>query len=150
MSENVEILKMKVEHLDDIMRIERDLFSSQWPRSIFKAELKENPFAHYYIIKYEGKVVGYAGLWLLMEGAQVTNIAISSDYQGKRLGKALFSFIYQKAMTSGCESLSLEVRKSNEVAQNMYRQFGMTISGIRKEYYTDNREDALIMWVNFK
>jgi|SRR5690625_1149225 len=149
MNEKVEITPMKLKHLDEIMAIERELFSSQWPRSIFRSELTENPYAHYYIIKFNEKIVGYAGIWLMKEGAQVTNIAISSKYQGKKLGKKLFSFIFQKAISAGCENLSLEVRKSNMIAQNMYRQFGLVPAGIRREYYTDNREDAIVMWVNF-
>lgn len=150
MNDQIEIREMKLEDLDEIMRIERELFSSQWPRSIFRSELTENPYAYYYIMKFNKKIIGYAGIWLMREGAQVTNIAISPKYQGKSLGKKLFSFIFQKAINEGCESLSLEVRKSNEIAQNMYRQFGLVPAGIRKEYYTDNREDAIIMWVNFK
>lgn len=150
MNDKVEITEMTLRDLDLVMEIERELFSSQWPRSIFRSELTENPYAYYYVIKLNEKIVGYAGIWLMREGAQVTNIAISSKYQGKSLGKKLFSYIFQRAISEGCESLSLEVRKSNEIAQKMYRQFGLVPAGIRKEYYTDNREDALVMWVNFK
>lgn len=149
MIEIIQIEEMTVDDIDDIMEIEKQTFSSRWPRSIYYAEIVENPFAHYYTIKYDGKIVGYAGIWLMKEGAQVTNIAISPDYQGKKLGEKLFSFIFQKALNFGCDNLSLEVRKSNVVAQNLYKKFGLVPAGIRKGYYTDNNEDAILMWVKF-
>lgn len=150
MENKIKITRMRLKDLDEVMKIERETFSSQWSRKIFYGELVHNPYAHYYILKYDGKIVGFAGLWLIKEGAQVTNIAISREYRGKKLGKKLFAFIFQKAFKTGCESLSLEVRKSNKIAQKMYKQFGLVPAGIRKEYYTDNKEDAIVMWVSFK
>src|SRR5690625_7889235 len=112
MADGVSIMKMTLSDLDDIMKIEQETFTSQWTRSVFYKEIQHNPYAHYYTLRYRGKIVGFAGLWLIKESAQVTNIAITPEYQGKKLGKQLFSFIFHRAIKAGCESLSLEVRKS--------------------------------------
>lgn len=144
----IHIRKMKEGDLKEVMEIEKVSFSSPWSRNVFAQEVKENRYAHYFVLEDGNKVVGYAGMWIVIDDAQVTNIAIHPNYRGKKLGEKLFGYLLQYALHQRVVRLSLEVRVSNLVAQRMYRKFGLVPAGIRKNYYTDNQEDALIMWVN--
>ncbi len=141
--------KMKMEDLPDVMAIDLDAFPSPWTREVYEQELLKNDFAHYFVLQTDdGKIVGYVGLWIVFEDAQITNIAVHKDFRGKRIGERLFGYALAFAFYQGAQTLSLEVRPSNTVAKNMYRKFGLKEGGIRKNYYPDNGEDAIVMWVN--
>src|SRR5699024_5156658 len=135
---------------EEVIEVEKASFTTSWTADIFYQEITENKYAHYYVLELDGKIVGYAGAWIVYEDAQITNIAIRPEYRGKKLGEKLFQFMMQLAMNEGAVRLSLEVRISNIVAQRMYRKFGLVPAGIRKSYYTDNNEDAIVMWVSFQ
>jgi [ribosomal protein S18]-alanine N-acetyltransferase len=142
------IRKMELNDINQVMFVEIASFTSPWTEEIFKQELIENQHAHYYIMTIDEKVIGYVGMWIVLDDAQITNIAILPGYRGQKLGEKLFRFAMQKAVSLGVTRLSLEVRVTNVVAQKMYRKFGLVPGGIRKNYYTDNHEDAIVMWVN--
>ncbi|SDK38396.1 ribosomal protein S18-alanine N-acetyltransferase [Sediminibacillus albus] len=141
------IRQMRVEDIDQVMQVEAVSFGTPWTRDIFLNELNENPYAIYFVMEKAGVVIGYCGLWVIIDEAQITNIAILPEYRGRKFGKALFHFVMNQAIALGAGQLSLEVRVSNIPAQNMYKKFGLVPGGIRKNYYTDNYEDALVMWV---
>ncbi|MBO8157248.1 MAG: ribosomal protein S18-alanine N-acetyltransferase [Bacillaceae bacterium] len=143
----VTIRPMTIHDLDDVMKIEHESFSSPWKRSSFVNELMENPYAFYYVIEQNNQVFGYCGLWIVFDQAQITNIAILPEFRGKKYGDKLFSFALKKAREKGASFLTLEVRVSNIRAQNLYQKFGMQPVGLRKNYYQDNQEDAIVMWV---
>ncbi|MDA8189736.1 MAG: ribosomal protein S18-alanine N-acetyltransferase [Dehalococcoidales bacterium] len=92
------------------------------------------------------KLAGYAGLWLMLDEAHVTTIAVRPSLRGHGLGELLFVGLTDLAMALGARYMTLEVRVSNIVAQNLYKKYGFHEEGIRKRYYSDNSEDALIMW----
>ncbi len=138
---------MELDDLDQIMEIEHASFTSPWSKDSFQLELTENRFATYYVIGDEQKIFGYCGLWVIVDEAQITNIAILPEYRGNKYGEQLFSYVLQQAKEKGAEKLTLEVRVSNIVAQKLYRKYGLVPVGIRKNYYVDNQEDALLMWV---
>lgn len=142
------IRKMEVEDIDEVTRVEEETFASPWPKDIFEHELTHNAHAHYFVAVLDGEVIGFSGFWAVLDDAQITNIAISPKYRGYKIGEKLFDYTCQHALKLGVTRLSLEVRESNEVAQNMYRKFGLVPGGVRKQYYTDNQEDAIVMWVN--
>lgn len=150
MNNEIIIRKMALTDIDAVMRVEKESFSTAWTMEIFYQELTENPHAHYFVIEYNGNIVGYAGSWIVFDDAQITNIAILPSYRGKKLGERLFQHMMHHALIHGVCRLSLEVRQSNIVAQKLYRKFGLVPGGIRKHYYTDNQEDAIVMWVNIK
>ncbi|GAE27273.1 ribosomal-protein-S18p-alanine acetyltransferase [Halalkalibacter wakoensis JCM 9140] len=140
---------MTVEDLDVVMEVEHDAFTtSPWDRSIFLTELTSNQFAHYLVYEVEEEIIGYCGLWIVMDEAQITNVAVHSKYRGKGHGEKLLRYVIAFLKQMGVVKLSLEVRVSNEVAQNLYRKIGFVEGGIRKNYYADNLEDALVMWVS--
>ncbi|WP_243300492.1 ribosomal protein S18-alanine N-acetyltransferase [Bacillus litorisediminis] len=139
---------MTLADLDDIMEIEHQSFTLPWKRDAFVRELTSNPYARYWVVEVNGKVIGYSGVWIVMDEAHITNIAVLPDYRGHGFGKQLLIKTMQLAKSYNAKVVTLEVRVSNIVAQNLYRSLGFQPGGIRKGYYTDNNEDGLIMWVN--
>lgn len=149
-AQKFKIREMEQPDIESVMYVDASSFPMPWPRDIFERELKENDFAYYYVLLDGEKIIGYVGLWMIFDEAQITNIAILPEYRGKRLGTKIFKKAIEVAIQSGMKTLSLEVRLSNIAAQKMYRNFGLVPGGIRKNYYTDNGEDAMVMWVEFK
>lgn len=107
-----------------------------------------NEHAHYVVLEKDGRVIGYCGLWIIIDESHITNIAILPEYRGQKLGDALLKEVISEAKTLGVKTMTLEVRVSNEVAKQLYRKYGFQNGGIRKRYYVDNQEDGLVMWVN--
>lgn len=142
------IREMQSDDITAVMHIDKVCFSAPWSREIYEQELEKNDFAYYFVMEESGNVVGYAGLWIVEDDAQVTNIALLPKYRGYKIGEKLFGFSMQFAMKLGASRLSLEVRESNIIAQKLYRKFGLVPGGVRKRYYPDNNEDAIVMWVN--
>ena len=139
---------MTVDDLDQVMEVEVNSFTIPWSQEAFFNELTKNQFARYLIVEVDQKVVGYCGVWIIIDEAHITNIALLPEYRGLKLGEALMGKVMELAREMGALRVTLEVRVSNERAQNLYRKFGFEEGAIRKQYYTDNMEDALVMWVN--
>lgn len=142
------IREMNDNDIEAVMKIDQTSFSSPWSREIFEQEIGQNDFAYYYVVEENGNIAGYVGLWIVEDDAQITNIALLPKYRGYKIGEKLFGFSMQFAIEQGASRLSLEVRESNIVAQKLYRKFGLVPGGIRKNYYPDNNENAIVMWVN--
>ena len=141
---------MCIADLDDVAKVEAESYTEPWPKDIFYSEIVKNEHAHYFVVEKNGEVIAFSGMWMVLDDAQVTNIAVAPQYRGNKIGERLFAHMCQKAIYLGVKRLSLEVRASNIIAQKMYRKFGLVPGGIRKKYYTDNHEDAIVMWVNFR
>lgn len=139
---------MRLEDIDTIVEIEKEAFTAPWTAEAFNNELKQNLFAKYMVMEQDGAILGYGGMWLIVDEAHVTNIAIRERYQGQGLGKLLLGEMMKTAHWLGAKRMTLEVRVTNEIAQRLYRRFGFEPSGIRPGYYSDNMEDALIMWAD--
>lgn len=139
---------MTIQDLDRIVEIEQRSFTLPWSRSSFHQELTNNPYARYIVMEHDGQIIGYCGMWLVMDEAHITNIAVLPEFRGKKLGEALMKRAMALAREEGAKTMTLEVRVSNIVAQSLYRKLGFLNGGIRKRYYSDNQEDALVMWVN--
>ncbi|MFB4166041.1 ribosomal protein S18-alanine N-acetyltransferase [Alteribacillus sp. JSM 102045] len=139
---------MEEEDLEGVLRVEHDAFQIPWTRYAFVNELTNNQFAHYLVAEYDKEVIGYCGVWIIIDEAHITNIAVHSSYRGKKMGETLLVNALEMASAYGAKTMSLEVRVSNQTAQSLYKKLGFQSGGIRKNYYTDNQEDALVMWVN--
>lgn len=139
---------MKPDDIGIICEIEREAFPTPWTPGAFQNELNNNHFAHYVVMEVEGSIAGYAGMWVIMDEAHVTNIAVRLKYRGMKLGERLLSELRRKAAKHGAKRMTLEVRVTNRIAQNLYEKLGFRSVGVRKGYYTDNNEDALIMWAD--
>ncbi|MDQ0254168.1 ribosomal-protein-alanine N-acetyltransferase [Evansella vedderi] len=138
---------MNKDDIDQVMEVEQDSFTTPWSRGAFINELTTNQFAYYLVAEIDKRIVGYIGVWIIIDEAHITNIAVHSDFRRRGIGEMLLDGAMELAKTLGAKKLTLEVRVSNTVAQNMYRKKGFQQGGIRKKYYTDNQEDAQIMWV---
>lgn len=141
---------MLPEHLDQVLGIENRSFTVPWSRRAFMFEVTENEFAFYIVAITEEKVVGYAGLWIVLDEAHITNVAVHPDYRGAGYGRALMVELISRAAMLGAFKLTLEVRISNGVARDLYKSLGFVDKGFRRKYYSDNGEDAIIMWLNLR
>lgn len=141
---DVVIRHMKKEDIEQIMAIESRSFPSPWAKTAFVSELQNN-LAVYFVALHNEKVVGYAGIWLFLEEAHVTTIAVHPDFRGRGLGRLLMDVLIDYARARGAETMMLEVRPSNYVALSLYKSLGFRQIGRRKNYYSETREDALVM-----
>lgn len=144
--DKVTFRKMTLDDIPDIMVIEHESFTLPWSEDAFRSEMTLNHFAKYLVMIYEGSTIGYAGMWTVLDEAHITNIAVRTAFRGYHLGEKLLTRMMDWACELGMCSMTLEVRVSNEAAQALYRKKGFRSVGTRKAYYSDNQEDALIMW----
>jgi len=145
--EKYEFRYMTVKDIEEVYIIESISFPTPWSKEAFYNELTQNHFATYIVIEHEGHLVGYCGVWIVVDEAHITNIAVLPQFRGYKLGENLLRRIMQEAKSRGAATMTLEVRVSNLIAQNLYKKLGFQDGAIRKRYYTDNQEDALVMWV---
>jgi ribosomal-protein-alanine N-acetyltransferase len=141
---------MQLEDINEVCHIEEEAFSIPWTFVAFHNELTNNHLARYLVMEIDKQVIGYAGMWVIMDEAHVTNIAVKDAYRGKTYGTQLVTELKKTAVIAGASRMTLEVRASNLVAQHVYEKLGYRFSGIRKGYYTDNGEDAIMMWVDLQ
>ncbi len=137
---------MELTDVDEVWDIEKLSFSSPWSRESFEEEMNGNDKARYVVAVLGDTVVGYGGMWFIIDEAHITNIAVHPDYRQRKLGEMIVEEMLRTAEESGISSLTLEVRASNTPAISLYSKLGFKEYGIRKGYYADTCEDALIMW----
>ena len=147
---NFEIITACEKYIDDLEIIENLSFKIPWSRQSLTDEIMGNKAAIYFCAVTEGKAVGYAGMWKVCDEGHITNIAVHPEYRKSGVGSALMEALIAEAKERGITALTLEVRKSNYPALALYRKYGFGEGGMRKSYYADNHEDALIMWLRFK
>ena len=144
--EPIRFADMEVRHLSGVLEIERRSFPTPWSERAFLSELTQNAYAHYLVALRGNRVVGYAGMWVILDEAHVTNIAVHPNERGRGLGEHVLIELEHRARATGCKRMTLEVRPSNVVAQSLYRKRGFVARGRRPGYYSDTHEDAIIMW----
>ena len=140
------IRQMRESDLDSIMEIETKTFSPPWSREAFLLEITKNILAKYIVAEINGNVVGYGGIWLIIDEGHITNIAVDEKYRGLGVGNRILEGLIQLCIDRNIKAITLEVRKSNEIAKSLYKKYGFVEHGIRPGYYLDNNEDAIIMW----
>lgn len=140
--------KMTLADVPAVHDIEVATFPTPWTLDSFYYEMNENSYAHYLVAEEDGELVGFCGLWNVIDAAQITNVAVVERMRGHGIGEKLMREAMHIAKEAGMDVMSLEVRVTNTVAQNLYRKLGFQDGGLRKRYYADNGEDALVMWVN--
>ncbi len=172
----IEVDTMRFDDIPSVRYVERRCFDSPWPRSAFNAELRRSGRACYLVLRLgepvinpgeppqpariggflrrlagredwnERNVVGFVGAWFLVDEVHITTIAVDPDYQSLGLGRLLLVLITELGRQRGMKRLTLEVRRSNERARDIYHRMGFFEKAVRKRYYSDNREDAVVMW----
>lgn len=144
----VTIASTTIDDIDQIMILEKLCFTIPWSRKAFIEELTRNRFAVYYSAIIDGMVIGYAGMWKIIDEGHITNIAVHPGYRRNHIASALLEKIIESCQNSSLTAITLEVRESNLPARSLYEKYGFKVEGRRKRYYADNNEDALIMWYN--
>lgn len=139
-----QIRRMTLGDVDGVHAIEEATFPKPWTREDFVKEMTQNVCARYLVAEQAGEIVGFAGAWIVLDEAHITNIAVAKACRGQGLGKALTAALLQYAANLGVVYATLEVRRSNSVAQGLYKGLGFVYVGLRKRYYEDNGEDAFI------
>ncbi len=139
------IRRMRVADVDQVADLEKATFARPWSRDSFLREMEKNPAARYLVIEKQGRIIGYAGAWVILDESHITNIAIEESERGKGYGHALTEALMKYISNLGAAYATLEVRVSNTVAQKLYASLGFVKVGKRKRYYEDNGEDAWLM-----
>jgi len=140
---------MRLDDIPHVMAIERRAFPLAWTSGIYTRELTANPWSHYLVLRPtvtdQPLLLAYGGVWQFDESGHIATIATHPDYTGHKLGSYILIHLLLKAYEVGCTESTLEVRASNTSAQALYEHYGFEIIGRRRHYYSNDREDALIM-----
>lgn len=142
----MQILKADESLLGDIHRIENLCFDYPWSLEALYEDIIENKNIYYVVVAGDGNVVGYAGMRIIIDEAHITNVCVLEEYRNKGYGKSLMRAMIEASKNLGADAITLEVRVSNYAAIALYESMGFESAGIRRKYYNDNGEDALIMW----
>lgn len=138
--------KMRREDISQVIKLERRSFTVPWSEQAFCDEIT-NKLAFYLLGWMGDQVIAYAGMWLIVDEAHITNVAVDSHLRGKGIGKRLMQQMLTIAAEHSAKAMTLEVRPSNKAALALYNNLGFERAGIRKNYYEDTHEDALILWL---
>ncbi|MBR6700900.1 MAG: ribosomal protein S18-alanine N-acetyltransferase [Firmicutes bacterium] len=139
------IRRMTSDDIEEVLMIEEACFKDPWSKEAFESEMSGLNPCVYFVAVNQGKICGYMGIWHILDEGHVTNVAVHPDFRGQGIGRMLVETTVSDGISKGLNAFTLEVRKSNDTAQELYKKCGFESVGIRKRYYADN-EDALIMW----
>ena len=139
------IRKMQLSDLDAIDQIEKESFRSRYKKEQYEYELQDNPCAYLYVLEVENEIVGFIDYWITFDSCQLTKLAIAKAHRGKGYSLELMDHMIEEAIDLDCEAILLEVRESNQIAQNLYASYDFIEINRRKGYYTDNKETAIVM-----
>ncbi len=131
--------------IDAVMRIDHLCFPCPWSPEIYHVEMR-NRAASYLAARNSCRVVGYGGMWVIAGECHITSIAVEPEYRRRKIGERLLQSLLEEAISKGAGHVTLEVRESNLAAQRLYRKYGFDSQGLRIRYYTDNGENAVVMW----
>lgn len=144
----VHIVPMRRRHLRAVLRVEAQVYARPWSLSLFVSELALRTSRAYYVARVNGALCGYGGLMVSEEDGHVTTLAVDPAWHRNKIGTRLLLTLAREGIRRGAVNLTLEVRVTNHAAQEMYRRFGFRPAGIRKNYYVETNEDALVMWAH--
>lgn len=143
---NVTVRLMTESDIDSVLEISSLSFAHSWSRESYEKELN-NTLAKYFVAEVQNKVVGFIGTWIIVDESNITNVAVHPNYRKLSIGSKLIEYLIFYCKDLNCVSHTLEVRASNIPAINLYKKYGFIESGLRKGYYSDNNEDAILMWL---
>ena len=143
----VEMRPMQPEDMSRVMEIERECFPIPWSESAYLTELS-NKSAYYIVATVDSRIVGYAGMWIIMDEAHITTLGVTHESRRLKIGEQLLVNLLEEAIRRRAGRATLEVRQSNTAAQALYRKYNFAPAAIRRAYYTDNKESAVVMWVD--
>ena len=138
--------KVTEKTVEAVHELEQKCFSHPWTYNMLYTDICENDITEYIIAEIDGQYVGYAGMWIIFDEAHITNICTHPDFRRKGIGAKLLSYMIKTASEKGACRMTLEVRVSNVAAMKLYESFGFHVCGKRTKYYSDNGEDAYVLW----
>jgi ribosomal-protein-alanine N-acetyltransferase len=144
----VHIVPMRRRHLRSVLKIESQVYARPWSLSLFVSEMALRTSRAYYVARVNGVLCGYGGLMVTEDDGHITTLAVDPAWHRNKIGTRLLLILAREAIRRGAANLTLEVRVGNHAAQEMYRRFGFRPAGIRKNYYVETNEDALVMWAH--
>jgi [ribosomal protein S18]-alanine N-acetyltransferase len=144
----VHVVPMRRRHVRAVLRIEQQVYPRPWTMSLFLSELALRSSRAYFVARVGRDVVGYGGLMLSADDGHITTLAVDPRCQRRQIATRLMLVLAREAIAREARSLTLEVRLSNDPAQELYRRFGFAPVGVRKNYYVETNEDALVMWAH--
>jgi ribosomal-protein-alanine N-acetyltransferase len=144
----VTLTAMRRRHLRGVLRIEQQVYPRPWSLGLFMSELALRASRAYLVARVGSTVVGYGGVMFTGPDGHVTNVAVDPAYHRRTVGTRLLLGLVSQSVAHGAENLTLEVRVSNTAAQTLYRAFGFAPAGVRKNYYAETNEDAIVMWAH--
>ena len=147
-SASIIIRQMRLEDIEYVSRLERRCYTLPWSSSAYVTEVG-NSNAYYTVATLpDSTIVGYCGMWVIMDELHMTTIAVDPTVRGLKIGERLLLDLIQEGIRRGAERATLEVRERNAIAHNLYVKYGFEDVAVRKNYYSDNGENAIIMWAN--
>lgn len=146
----IEFRDMEIDDVAMVYEIEKKSFATPWTKQSLMTEISENKLARYKLMCKDSEIIGYFGVWIVDDEAHIMNIAIKPEYRRQGYGDLLFQELLNTAENEDVKRVTLEVRKSNEAAINLYEKHGFEACAIRKDYYRDLGEDAYIMWLEIE
>jgi [ribosomal protein S18]-alanine N-acetyltransferase len=136
--------------IDDILAIEEASFSSPWTREMYLAELNNPGVSYFYLARTPaedpGEVIGFCSFWHVLDELHINNLAVLPAYRRSQIGTALLRRVLEDGARLGASRATLEVRRSNDAARMLYEKFGFSVAGVRRGYYSNPPEDALVLW----
>ena len=133
--------------LDTVLEIERASFVNPWTREMYLAELENKGVSYCYVIRNEAReLVGFCSFWRVLDELHINNLAVMPVHRGAGAGTTLLRAILREGARLGARRATLEVRRSNEAARRLYERLGFSVAGVRRGYYTNPVEDALVLW----
>jgi [ribosomal protein S18]-alanine N-acetyltransferase len=142
----IQLAPMRREDLEEILWVEKSSFRTPWTRQLFEEEFRHPDLSHFLVAHCQEHVVGYMGFWLVLDEAHITNLAVHPGFRRRKVGDRLVRAILELAVSLGARRATLEVRAGNEAAQQLYAKYGFRLAAVRRGYYVDNQEDALVLW----
>jgi ribosomal-protein-alanine N-acetyltransferase len=144
----VHVVPMRRRHVRSVLRIEQQVYPRPWTMSLFLSELSLRSSRAYFVARVGRDVVGYGGLMLSADDGHITTLAVDPRWHRRQIATRLLLVLAREGIARDARSLTLEVRLSNRPAQELYRRFGFAPVGVRKNYYAETNEDALVMWAH--
>lgn len=144
----ISLTQMRRRHVRDVLAIERIVYPRPWSAALFFSELAQRTTRHYLVGHVGKELAGYGGLMCHLDEGHITTLAVDPRYQHRRVGTRILLALVEEARRRPVKSLALEVRVANWPAQRLYSWFGFRPVGVRKNYYAETGEDALVMWID--
>ena len=141
---------MELKHLDEVFAVECESFTIPWTKNAFRKEIVENQLGLYVVAIEDGHVLGYGGMWHVITEGHITNVAVRESARRRGIGDRIIKELIRIAKEKEMIGITLEVRMHNAAAQRLYTRNGFVPEGIRRNYYQDTKEDAIIMWRYFE